>query len=1605
MDIKNLVLDPLPNAGDVVAVKPVKKMSLSGIAIIGMAGKVGDAEDLASFWTLLAEGRSAIREIPATRKQDIKEYLRLAGALDKYRDTDYLREAYLPRIDNFDYAFFGLSKQEANLMDPQQRLFLETAWAALEDSGYASDAIRGSKTGIFVGASQDFGEDYRRLIDTLAPDAPDIAIVGNIKSVIASRIAYLLDLKGPSLMVDTACSSALVALHLACRSLNDGECDMAMAGTVNMNLVPLPMTPETGIGARDIQDNLAADNQTKAFDERSDGMSVGEGVFAFLLKPLQKAVDDGDQIHAVIRGSAINQDGYSVGLTAPNSAAQAELIKAAWRNAGVNGRDISYIEAHGTGTTLGDPVEISGIRQAFGQTTRHKQFCGIGSVKSNVGHLDNAAGLASLAKVVLALKHRQLPASLHFQQPNGKIPFDQSPVYVNDRLQPWTVAGDKPLLAGISSFGLSGTNCHAIVQAADDYGRALKVDAGVRDYLLPISAKSESALKALAAQYGEFLNHGALPSFQDMCFTATVGRMHHSHRAAFVFRSVEELRQAIELFLEEKPGNYLWSSFRVVADDPAVAEPRMGYVTEGEQELLSSTAARRLQNLPADVTERRAALQHIADVYCQGAEVPWTSYLRGQRVSLPVYPFEPHRCWVEATTAGETLARSRRTQAGLKHPFLDQVLNSRDLSIYRVTLSAQRQWALADHKVQGVYVLPGTCYLEMMLAIAANMAGANEPQAYFDHIQFLTPFIVGDNELRDLHLQVTTSGQAHNVSICSQDQGGAWLEHATASFQLTPGTSTHISVEGINASLPHAVDFTIDEDVDRGLEIGDRWYRSFQYGQMDTEKTDFLFRFSLPETYANELDHYFYHPALLDAAINAANHLMGDGELYLPFFYRGLRVHRRMPGDCFIRLQRTDKREGERDGEIVTFQVQLMDVNGQICATVDHYGIKKAVQFQNPAHSAPMRAFALSLVPDMERSAALTAFDVTLLQSARLLVIHQGEINEQDGSHQQMLDSNHQETLVKHLQQSGAEVLCIRQDQPEYEHELNSLSERHTSFDGIVYAAAWQLQTPDEHNQPFIKMMDTFNSLVRQKIANAGSLVVLTHQAFGEDANPLQAAIASFARVAAIENPQLSLLNLDINPAGEIHEFKALAQALLGKAGATPVRILRDGQWQREQLDTYKLANSNAFTLRDDGVYLITGGTGGLGLELALELARQAKSEAINIKLALTSTTAMPPAEEWSDLLAIDHSRNDTSPRLRERLQKLQAIRALGAEVFFYQINAAHRDQTTGLLSTLRNTFGAILGVVHAAGRAGDGFLINKTSQQMHDVLAPKVQGAWWLHELTTGDSLDFFVLYSSIASHFHEAGQSDYTAANRFMDALASYRRQFGLPALAVCWPAWRETGIAVEYNAVNEDELFHPINTADALQMLRAAMVADKLPAALVLSWLNTHKTVTDFDQVGMAYSPAVAALLKGNGKSAPAADNQRPVELSGVDVPDEFDVMVGEVWARVLGLAELHADDAFNDLGGNSILVTQKYKEFEGRHPGVMDMADLFTHTTLREQAAFFRKALAPKTSAPRANDSIGKPLGSTIDLDIEQELEAQLARLAAGEISLEEAQALV
>ncbi|MFE2752620.1 amino acid adenylation domain-containing protein [Actinosynnema sp. NPDC059335] len=567
------------------------------VAVVGMACRFPGASDKEQFWRNLVDGRESIGDFPPLRLDDLRRVEGDASAVRK--------GGYLDRVDLFDAEYFGIPPHVATQLDPYHRNLLEVLVETMEDAGYAKSELYGSNTGIFVG-----NDHTHRLITSYLPFLSELdfsAITGSWSGILASRLSYLLDFRGPATVIDTGCSSGLVAVDAAVKALRNGDCDTAFVAAINLFLSPSSLGNETE----------SADHRVRAFDAAADGTVWSEGVAGVYLKPLSRALADGDHVYGVLLGSAVNNDGRSNGLTAPNAQAQKNLLVSAWKRAGIAPESVSYIEAHGTGTTLGDPIEIKGLTSAFAEFTDRRQFCALGSVKSNIGHTVGAAGLASLIKTLLCLERRTIPPSIHFDVPNPLLDLATAPVYVADRLTEWEAA-DTPRRAGVSSFSLSGTNCHVVLEEAPDrattprraaapHGAA--ADRALRPLVFPISGRDEELLARTAARHLDHLDRHPELSLADVCFTLQAGREHQPARAVVVCETREGLLDGLRRLLEpgSADGGRLVDGGVVLREDPSVLPGDLGRLGDAVTAFLAGRA-RPFAGLDRDPDVRRVPL-------------------------------------------------------------------------------------------------------------------------------------------------------------------------------------------------------------------------------------------------------------------------------------------------------------------------------------------------------------------------------------------------------------------------------------------------------------------------------------------------------------------------------------------------------------------------------------------------------------------------------------------------------------------------------------------------------------------------------------------------------------------------------------------------------------------------------------------------------------------------------------------------------------------------------------------------------------------------------------------------------------------------------------
>ncbi|MBF2050487.1 MAG: SDR family NAD(P)-dependent oxidoreductase [Elainella sp. C42_A2020_010] len=878
------------------------------IAVIGMDCRFpGGANSPEAYWNLLQNGIDAITEVPPDRWDWTAYYDPDPDAPGRL----YSRHGgFIDQVDQFDPQFFGISPREAVSLDPQQRLLLEVSYTALERAGQAIDRLRGSQTGVYIGISF---ADYAKLSlhsgDLSRIDA--YSSLGNTHSMAVGRLAYVLGLQGPTMQLDTTCSSSLLAVHLACQSLRNGESNLALAGGVNLMLSPEPTIGFCKLRA------LSPSGQCRTFDANADGYIRGEGCGIVVLKRLKDAITDRDPILAIIRGSAANHDGQSNGLTAPNGQAQEAVIQQALGQAGVAAAQVQYVEAHGTGTPLGDPIEVLALSKVLAQGRSADNPLWIGSVKTNIGHLESAAGVASLIKTVLALQHQQIPPHLHFQQPNPYIPWQQLAVQVPTHLVPWPSLAHQPRLAGVSSFGMSGTNVHVIleefVEEVIDEQIDKQVDRQVSteatavvnpspSYLFTISAKTRPALKQLAERYEVFLTTQADELLPHICFTANTGRSQFEHRFAVRAESITQLRQALRQF---------------IADEPV--EP------------------------PAD---------SLVQCYLQGEDIDWNQLSYSQfyrRVVLPTYPFQKQHYWMEPLPVRSGASRDN-------HPLLGRrlVLAKSATIHFEAQLDRHHPAFLQQHRVFEQPIMPAAGYIEMVLAAVGEVM----PAAQLELAVSIHQRLVVDS-LITVQLTLTpakTDSQSYEFEIFAlrnSDEQQKWECYASGTINQIDLSNNQTASMDLRNTVASNPDFT-ELDVERfyqtyrqhGIEYGAAFRAIRQLWQGHRTAMAWI---ELPSSCSSAAP-YQIHPVLLDAALQTiAAALPAQSQTYLPVRFDRLILHRRPLGHPSSLWSEVTLRSNQNSVHPVA-DLRLLDAKGQVILTIA--GLRLHPADQEPIESA-----------------------------------------------------------------------------------------------------------------------------------------------------------------------------------------------------------------------------------------------------------------------------------------------------------------------------------------------------------------------------------------------------------------------------------------------------------------------------------------------------------------------------------------------------------------------------------------------------------------------------------------------------------------------------
>ncbi|TRW90367.1 type I polyketide synthase [Candidatus Methylobacter oryzae] len=1279
------------------------------IAVVGIGCRFPDADDPDRFWQMLADGHDAVKDIPAQRWH-----------ADSFPQINSRRAGLLDRVDLFDAEFFGIAGKEADAMDPQQRLVLEVAYEALEYAGIAPESLAQSETGVFIGISTD---DYAawQLSSTDAIDA--YASTGKTFSIAANRLSYLLDLRGPSLAIDTACSSSLVAVHQACQSLRQQECTLALSGGVNLLLSPQMMV------ALSSANMLSPDGQCRTFAADANGYVRGEGCGIVVLKRLADAERDGDAVLAVIRGSAVNQDGRSNGLTAPNLNAQQAVIKKALANAQIKPEAVSYIEAHGTGTPLGDPIEMDALLSVFRQAPE----LSVGSVKTNIGHLEAAAGIAGLIKVIQSLRQQTIPAHLHCHTRNPLIKLDGSGFSIPEKTQPWLA---EQRIAGVSSFGFGGTNAHIVVSEAES--RQLRTIESENVQVLAVSAKSAAALQQLLQRYSDFIKFRPQLNLADLCYSVALGRSDFNFRAAAVADTPAALQEALQTEAEKMPTAIARTPRKIafLCTGQGAQTRQMGlqlYQTEPVFKAVIDTCEQLLSDeLELPLTE----VMFNDDDYLLNQ----TGYTQPLLFSLQYALAKLWQSWgvkpdvllghsvgeyavaclagvLELPDAIKLIAARGRLMQALPANGGMAVVFAEVEAVEAALAKVSGQVVIAGYNSRRLQVVSGEDSAVAAVCEILREQGFSSQPLTVSHA-FHSP-LMNDMLAAFAGVAHRCSYRRPNIAIVSSLTGKRIdMEMSTPDYWIS-----HI-VEPVRFSS--AVTALLSETCDIAIEIGPQPHASAMARQ------------------ASGAEAVQWLPSLKKGATDKDVLLAALAELYrqgVGIDWRGF-----YSGQNRQRLHGLPSYPFQRQRYWLDTQPVFAR---EATAPLPDLLNKPIKQAYYQWHWQPM--------PLVSRE----SFEP---QTWLIFADHTGIASELSVA---LTGAGHRCHLV--FPGPGNSPLASgRGWQIEAAASgLRYLQQQQLPELRVIHL--WSLDLGFDLQDDAVMQQQTFSCFNVMHILQqlpVHSLWLVTKQAYALTADDNvqlnQAPLSGMAKAIALEYPKIFRGMIDIGSDGDSVPLIAELRSINTELAVA----LRDGRRYVGRLLPYELTQTQqaAKPIKAGRTYLISGGLGALGLQIADRLAGLGAKDIVLL--------ARRPAGE-------------------QHRPALERLASQGCRVHALQADVASCSDMQQVAEQLKQ-LPPLAGIVHAAGEANDKPLAQMSERDFIRALRAKVQGACLLHELSLGSQLDFFCLLSSIASIWGAKERAAYAAANQFLDALSAYRHRHNLPGLSLNFGPWQGEGMA---------------------------------------------------------------------------------------------------------------------------------------------------------------------------------------------------------------------
>ncbi len=1432
------------------------------IAIVGMACRFPGADGLEEFWDNL---RNGVESISHFTEDELRE---LGAPEEDFKHPSYVPVSRLLKqdISLFDAAFFNLNPREAEAMDPQQRLLLELAWEALESAGYDSSTYPGT-IGVYAGGC--ISTYLIQLMSSGNAGLGDTQVqLGNDKDYFATRIAYKLAFGGPSVTVQSACSTSLVATHLASQTLLSGECDIALAGGVNLLVPSIGYIYTEG-------DIFSPDGQVRPFSADANGTIFGNGLGFVVLKRLEDALEDGDTVRAVIKGSAVTNDSsLRAGFTAPSVDGQRRAIGGALDASGVHPDTVTYVETHGTGTPTGDPIEIAALTSAYRERTQERGYCAIGSVKGNVGHLSSAAGVTGLIKTVLALEHKEIPPSINFTAPNPQIDFESSPFFVNTEHRAWE-ASATPRRAGVSAFGLGRTNAHLILEEAP----AAPPPAAARPWqLLLLSARTEAALEKATDRLAGYLESRAGEiHFPDAAATLQVGRRPFEHRRMLVSSDLDD---AVRALAERDP--------------------------------------RRLRTRTIEDEKREVAFLFSG----QGAQYPGMG--RGLYRSEPVFRDAVDRCCEKLEPhLGLDLRELLDPQGGATEETGDKLRETRytQPALFVTEYAMARLWmswglepdAMIGHSI-GEYVaacLAGVFELDAALALVAARG----------HLMHGLP--AGSMLAVPLAEEELAPRLGRQLSIAALNAPGRCV--ISGPTEAVDAFAERMQQEGVSSTrlrTSHAFHSEMMEPILQPFreEIRKVPLRPPQIRYVSNLSGDWV-----TDDEATDPDYWSLHLRRTVRFADGVAKLLEDPDRILLEVGPGktltslARRHAaRGPGHLLLSSLRHPKDQGVDDLAFALGSLGQLWLAGVEVDWQGFYAHEPRRRIELPSYPFERRRFWIegsaqgpAVAPgrdetkprELEDWFYLPAWKPTVppvaLQETEetWLLFVDGE--GLGGSVAELLRDTGQRVIEVRegaaFERAADHAFAIRPGAREDYKDLVDQLEKDGLMPRLVMHL-WNVTAGPEPLEPtleraFYSLLFLAQALGIRKLDDGVRLGVVSSNTFrvpaaGKDESvlcPEKATLLGPCQVLGHEYPHLRAKSLDVVlPADDVAGLRRTAARLIAETAAlgpqdsgSVVAYRRGQRWQRDY-DAVKIDRTaeDELRLRRRGTYLITGGLGGFGLTFADFLARDFQAN-----LVLVGRTALPERESWDEWLK-DRPDDRTSRRIRQ----IRELEEQGARILVLAADITDREAAQRVVERSRERFGEIHGVIHAAGVPGGGLMQLKDPAAARDVLAPKVQGTLALAAALESAPPDFLVLCSSTIAVLGTVGQVDYCAANCFLDAFAESRADNGRPTLvSVNWGAWQEVGMAAETpvaaSAAKAQAAPPPVDPADAVHPLLERCLTESADRAVYSTHLSSqrHWVLDEHRILGKPTVPGTVWLELARAAYAHHTGNRGPLEVS--------------------------------------------------------------------------------------------------------------------------------